>query len=176
MDLKWCTKLDVVQKCPIVSIHQISRSHGLTNRRFESNLRLLGRSQLSNPSDLPCFCCTRKQHVRGRIFNRLHLHRSKLFFAVYALFTIYSTGMHELYWSNTFIINLVTIVLNLMPFCCQYHETELGQHWPRYRIVAVLLPDSTKPIYDLLVNVKFSLYLIIIIVCNCLWQSFILSI
>ena len=26
------------------------------NRRFESNLRLLGRSQLSNPSDLPCFC------------------------------------------------------------------------------------------------------------------------
>ena len=36
-------------------IHQISRSHGLKNWRFESNLRLLGRSQLSNPSDSPCF-------------------------------------------------------------------------------------------------------------------------
>ena len=36
-------------------IHQISRSHGRKNWRFESNLRLLGRPQLSNPSDLPCF-------------------------------------------------------------------------------------------------------------------------
>ena len=35
-------------------IHQILRSHGQKNWRFESNLRLLGRSQLSNPSDLPC--------------------------------------------------------------------------------------------------------------------------
>ena len=35
-------------------INQIPRSHGLNNWRFESNLRLLGRSQLSNPSDLPC--------------------------------------------------------------------------------------------------------------------------
>ena len=34
-------------------IHQISHSHGLKSQRFESNLRLLGRSQLSNPSDLP---------------------------------------------------------------------------------------------------------------------------
>ena len=31
-------------------IYQISRSHGLKNRRFESNLRLLGQSQLSNPT------------------------------------------------------------------------------------------------------------------------------
>ena len=35
-------------------IHQISRSHGWKNWRFDSNLRLLGRSQLSNPSDFPC--------------------------------------------------------------------------------------------------------------------------
>ena len=35
-------------------IHQISRLHGRKNWRSESNLRLLGRSQLSNPSDLPC--------------------------------------------------------------------------------------------------------------------------
>ena len=35
--------------------------HGHTggkNWRFESNLRLLGRSQLSNPSDLPCSPCS----------------------------------------------------------------------------------------------------------------------
>ena len=37
-------------------IHQTSRSQGVKNQQFESNLRsLLGRSQLSNPSDLPCF-------------------------------------------------------------------------------------------------------------------------
>ena len=57
MDLKWCIKLDVEKKrCPIIFgvIHQISRSHGLKNRRFESNLSKIGRSQLSNPSDLHC--------------------------------------------------------------------------------------------------------------------------
>ena len=87
MALKWCTKLNVVEKCPIVFqghpsnfkvtrnkkspiltriehfrtvtqvwlvIHEISRSHRMINRQFESNLRLLGWSQLSNPSDLPC--------------------------------------------------------------------------------------------------------------------------
>ena len=36
-------------------IHQISRSHGLKNRRLNPIwIRLVGRSQLSNPSDLPC--------------------------------------------------------------------------------------------------------------------------
>ena len=39
-------------------IHQISRSQGRKNWRFESNLRILGRSQLSNPSDLPCWLCS----------------------------------------------------------------------------------------------------------------------
>ena len=39
-------------------IHQILRSHGLKNWRFESNLRLLGRSLLKNPSDLPCNFCS----------------------------------------------------------------------------------------------------------------------
>ena len=37
-------------------IHQISRSHGRTIDDFNPIwIRLLGRSQLSNPSDLPCF-------------------------------------------------------------------------------------------------------------------------
>ena len=36
-------------------IHQIARSNGPQNWRFESNwVRLQGQSQLSNPSDLPC--------------------------------------------------------------------------------------------------------------------------
>ena len=59
MDLKWCTKLDgVYKKCPIVFRGHPSdfTTTQAENRRFESNLRLLGRSQLSNPSDLPCFC------------------------------------------------------------------------------------------------------------------------
>ena len=36
-------------------IYQISRSYSLKNRWLESSLRLLGRSQLSNPSDLPWY-------------------------------------------------------------------------------------------------------------------------
>ena len=59
MDCKWCTKLDVIKKrCPIIFgvIHWI---WGHTGWKIDvSNpiwVRLLGRSQLSNPSDLPCF-------------------------------------------------------------------------------------------------------------------------
>ena len=42
---------EIMQKAwhSIAVIHQISRSHGLKNWRFESNVRLLGRSLLSNP-------------------------------------------------------------------------------------------------------------------------------
>ena len=37
-------------------IHQISRSHGTKNSRFQPNwVRLLGRLQRSNPSDFPCY-------------------------------------------------------------------------------------------------------------------------
>ena len=55
MDLEWCTRLDVVKKkCPIVfrghpSNFTVTQAE---NWRFESNLRLLGRLQLSNPSNL----------------------------------------------------------------------------------------------------------------------------
>ena len=59
MDLKWCTKLDgVYKKCPIVFRGHPSdfTTTQAENQRFESNLRLLGQWQLSNPSDLPCFC------------------------------------------------------------------------------------------------------------------------
>ena len=56
-------------------IHQISRSHVRKNWRFESNLRLLGRSQLSNPSDLPCSRSSIKfqGHTGWKIDNLNHL-------------------------------------------------------------------------------------------------------
>ena len=47
MDLKWCTKLDVVYRRGALlfskAIHQISRSHGLKNRWFGSNLSKITR-------------------------------------------------------------------------------------------------------------------------------------
>ena len=60
MAMKCCTKLEIAKKrCPIVSkvIHQISRSHGTKQIDFDPNwvFRTIGRSQLSNPSDLPCY-------------------------------------------------------------------------------------------------------------------------
>ena len=62
MALKWCTKLKKIKyrrgALYFFSevIHQFQRSHGLKNHRLNPIwVRLLGRSQLSNPSDLPCF-------------------------------------------------------------------------------------------------------------------------
>ena len=45
------------EEVPYCFLRSFIKFHGHTGgkiRRFESNLRLLGRSQLSNPSDLPC--------------------------------------------------------------------------------------------------------------------------
>ena len=64
MAMKCCTKLETAkERCPIVYkvIHQISRSHALvTGHKTSPNLTqirrfwTIGRSQLSNSSDLPC--------------------------------------------------------------------------------------------------------------------------
>ena len=57
MDLKWCTKMYYGNGALsfFVVIHQIARSHGQKNGWFGSIWAiLLGWSQLSNPSDLPC--------------------------------------------------------------------------------------------------------------------------
>ena len=93
-------------------IHQISRSHWRKNWRYESNLRLLGRSQLSNPSDLPC--CTKHHwltmsnttHSRCRQPNAIsHAHVNFYFlFSNYQLAT--SLGMSEVLQNdNTFDFN-----------------------------------------------------------------------
>ena len=59
MGLKWCTKLDVVQKsCPIVFRgHPSNLKVTYTEKSMiwiQFSAKLLGWSQLSNPSDLPC--------------------------------------------------------------------------------------------------------------------------
>ena len=52
-------------------IHKIWRSHGLKNQQFEANLcKLRGWSQLSNPSDLPCF---KVKHFFGHISGMIGL-------------------------------------------------------------------------------------------------------
>ena len=57
--------IEEVSYCFCEVIHQISQSHGRKNCRFESNLRLLGRSQLSNPSDLPCSIIFRRSMMKA---------------------------------------------------------------------------------------------------------------
>ena len=56
MALKWFTKLDVVYKsCPVVFRSSI-KFQGHTGRKIDDlNPIWVGRSQLSNPSDLTCF-------------------------------------------------------------------------------------------------------------------------
>ena len=55
-----------IEEVPYCFARSSIKFHGHTGRnwRFESNLRLLGRSQLSNPSDLPC--CTFADKSLGR--------------------------------------------------------------------------------------------------------------
>ena len=61
MDLKRCTKLDIIKKaCPMVFQERSStKFQGHMGWKVDDLnpiwVRLLGRSQLSNPSDLPCF-------------------------------------------------------------------------------------------------------------------------
>ena len=59
MDLKWCTKLDVVEYVPYFFSGSSIKFQRHTGWKIEDLnpiwVRLLGRSQLSNPSDLPCF-------------------------------------------------------------------------------------------------------------------------
>ena len=58
MDLKWCTKLDIVWKrCPIIFRGHLSNFKVTQAEKSDLDqiwARLLGRAQLSNPSDLPC--------------------------------------------------------------------------------------------------------------------------
>ena len=61
MATKWRKKLKVAKKrCPIVFLGSSINFQGHTGWKSDDLnpiwVRLLGRSQLSNPSDLPCFC------------------------------------------------------------------------------------------------------------------------
>ena len=53
MHKAWCS-IEKVSYCFSRSSIKFQGHTGSKNWRFESNLTLLGRSQLSNPSDLPC--------------------------------------------------------------------------------------------------------------------------
>ena len=60
MAMKWCTKLETAQeRCPIVfqghpSNFKVTRDKTSTILTQIGRFRTIGRSQLSNPSDLPC--------------------------------------------------------------------------------------------------------------------------
>ena len=63
MALKCCTKLETAKKrCPIVfhslpSNFKVTRDINITVLTQIGRFRTIGRSQLSNPSDLPCLIC-----------------------------------------------------------------------------------------------------------------------
>ena len=69
MATKWCTKLEVALKsCPIVfqghpSNFKVIRDKTLPILTQIGHFRTIGRSQLSNPSDLPCFVCVGLRQV-----------------------------------------------------------------------------------------------------------------
>ena len=65
------------------AIHQISRSQDLKNWRFESDVitRILGRPQLTNPSDLPChFYTTLDMGFYGLLCSGTSYTRSDTYF------------------------------------------------------------------------------------------------
>ena len=67
-----------IEEVPYCIARSSVKFHGHTggkNWQFESNLRLLGRSQLSNPSDLPCFytCANKIQRILLKWFHLITL-------------------------------------------------------------------------------------------------------
>ena len=93
----------------------MSRSHGRKNWRFESNLRLLGRSQLSKPSDLPCFYCTR---LNIKVYLILSSAVQLRFICTKSVIDILSINP-RLYWDYPNLVNR--------------HKT--NTHWRRHLII-----------------------------------------
>ena len=72
MATKCCTKLETAkERCPIVfqghpSNFKVTRDKTSPNLTQIGRFRTIGRLQPSNPSDLPCYICTRGSHESGR--------------------------------------------------------------------------------------------------------------
>ena len=71
MAMKCCTKLETAKKrCPIAfqfhpSNFKVTRDKTSPNLTQIGRFRTIGRSQLSNPSDLPCYNIFTKTHSKG---------------------------------------------------------------------------------------------------------------
>ena len=69
MAMKWCTKLETAkERCPIVfqghpSNFKVTRYKTSPILTQIGRFRTIGRSQLSNPSDLPCWLCSHHRNV-----------------------------------------------------------------------------------------------------------------
>ena len=75
MAMKCCTKLETAkERCPIVfqghpSNFKVTRDKTSPILTQIGRFRTIGRSQLSNPSDLPCLCCFTSNYYRLILFQ-----------------------------------------------------------------------------------------------------------
>ena len=103
MDWKWCTKPDSsIEEVPCYLSGSSIKFRGHTGWKIDDSnptwVRLLGRSQLSNHSDLPCW-----DHVRPWVvYTRVILSDTPIANFVTNIIEFFST---QIIWSDVFVIN-----------------------------------------------------------------------
>ena len=108
MDLKWCTKVDVLLKrCPIVLRGHPSNFKATQAEKWTT--WLLGRSHLSNPSFAICkaLICERKTNKHGPFWNTSsnHLESRFVFIIHYRLLNIGPVADRSFIGNTTYIIH-----------------------------------------------------------------------
>ena len=82
MAMKWCKKLKVEEEVPYCFFESSIKFQGHKGWKIDDLnpiwVRLLGRSQLSNPSDLPCSKFLRKKSTNLCKMNIIHWHISQI--------------------------------------------------------------------------------------------------
>ena len=123
---------------------------GGKNWRFESNLRLLGRSQLSNPSDLPCWLCSHHRIImifsgvitqdQGKVHAEGQGQRSKVKVTevttqLNRFRTVTPVWIHIWWWNDTYSLMLLRrgalLFLKVIRQISRSHGAKNRRVWPR---------------------------------------------
>ena len=109
MDLKWCTKLGVVKKRCLIAFRGHSSNFKVTQADWSTNVTLfvLGRSQLSKPSDLPWYKWDHWFQILNELF---HLFASIISCAKNVPTNIYAKHMVWIHYRPTYIEMLICMV------------------------------------------------------------------
>ena len=134
-------------------IHQISRSHGTKHHRFSPKMgrfRTIDRSQLSNPSDLPCWLCChhriimkfsgvitndqRKVHAKGQ-GQRSKVKVTEVTTQLNHFRTVTPVWIHIWWWNDAYSLMLLRrgalLFFKVIHQISRSHGSKNRRIWPR---------------------------------------------